>query len=283
MPLLPCARALRTGPSSISTGLALLASLALLGLAGTAAADQPDGVFVFEGGGLASIVDFGAWQECVDDSGITLCLDLDVVADAGGGYSGMAELDFSGLISGVLTGPVSGKVSGKGKTGAAKFKIAFATQGDLTTTVLGSSQTFASEISGKISGQAQMPSTGIIAKGNLKVKLAGLGSESAKFEFVTQGVGGAWTLTLDLSPVDDVLVDGMATASINGETYQIPLSGKYSEKKDETKLGKAKGSPKTGASIKIKGLETSGSNVDGIQIKYGLGGFKGTLGPESID
>jgi hypothetical protein len=229
----------------------------------------PDGIMVFEFTG-SNIYDFSHYYDCETESEggltLTLCLDVDMVPDGKGKYTGSASLDFSGDITGTLTGPASGAARGTaGGDGNAKLK--FATTGGLYAPGLGTVDTAI-----KVNCKGGIDPTGFLATlCSVRVKIAGAGSASAKGTFNDQLNGGAWTFTIDVDPVDEKRFAGTGTDSLG---YAYTVSGKYSDKSDTSKV-KATGLRDTasnGAKVQLKDLTTGGA----AEAKFKVQGYKGS-------
>lgn len=233
----------------------------------------PNGVMVFQFSG-GNIYDFSHFYDCETDSDggltLTLCLDVNMVPDGKGKHTGSAAMDFSGDITGTLTGPASGSVRGTaGSDGKAKLK--FAATGDLT----GLGLTLGTEI--KVNCNGAINSTGFAAGlCNIRVRIEGAGSASAKGMYNDQLNGGTWTFTVDVAPVDEKKFAGTGTDSLG---YDYTVSGTYSDRTDTSKL-KATGLRETasnGAKVQLKDLTAGGA----AEAKYKVQGYKGSTGVQA--
>jgi len=250
--------------------LRLMATVLLVWPA-AAQADIPDGVFVFDLSGPNQIYDFGSWSECDSDSvaGFFLewCLNVDMVPDGKGKYTGTASLEFDGDIQGTLIGPAtaSGKGSDTDRGGSGKLK--FAAEGFLNAFGLG---TFESKIKLGCSGPIT-PNGFLTSLCKVKVRVVGEGSASAQALYETQLGGGGWTITLDVTPLDEKKFEGTGTDSLG---YDYLVKGKYNAKKGTSSL-KATGdkeSSSKGAQFQLKNLTNAGT----AESKYKVQGYKGS-------
>jgi hypothetical protein len=252
--------------SSITQTTRLLATLLFAWAALTLAA-IPDGVMHFDFTG-SNIYDLSHFNDCETDSAggltLTLCLDVNMVADGKGKHTGSAVMEFSGDITGTLTGPASGSVRGTaGSDGKARLK--FVATGDLT----GLGITLGTELKARCSGGVN--SSGFLTSlCTIRIRIEGAGSEAVKGMFDYQLNGGAWTFTMDVVPVDAKKFAGTGTDSLG---YAYTVSGRYSDRSDTSKV-RATGLGDTasnGAKVQLKELTAGGA----AEAKFKVQGFRG--------
>ena len=236
-----------------------------------AKADIPDGVFIFELAGPNQIYDFGSWSDCDTDDvagfSIELCLNVDMVPDGKGKYTGTASLDFDGALARRLMCPASasGKGSDTAKGGSGKLK--FKADGFLSVFGLGTNEVIISVgCSGPIT-----PSGFLTSLCKVKATIVGEGSGSARASYDSQLGGGAWTITLDVTPVDEKKFEGFGTDSLG---FDYLVSGKYNDKKgtSSVKVQGGKRTSSSGAKFQIKNLSNTGMG----EAKYKIQGYKGS-------
>ncbi len=247
----------------INRTLHLLAILLLGWPAAAQAADIPNGTIVFNLSGPNQIFDFGSWSDCEteDFAGflIELCLSIDMVPDGKGKYTGTASLVFSGFISGTLMGPASASAKGKADGGSGKLK--FAAQGFLSG--------FETKIKVGCSGPIT-PGGLLTSLCKVKVTLVGEGSASVVARYDAQLGGGAWTITLNVTPLDEKKFAGTGSDSLG---YDYLVSGKFNAKTGMSSL-KAQGDKNTaskGAKFQLKNLTDTGI----AEAKFKIQGYKG--------
>ncbi len=251
----------------INRTLQFLAIL-LIGWPAAAQAGIPNGTIVFNLSGPNQIFDFGSWSECdsEDIAGflIELCLNVDMVPDGKGKYTGTASLVFSGFISGTLMGPASASAKGSADGGSGKLK--FAAEGSLS----GFEANFEAKIKVRCSGPIT-PGGFLTSLCKVKVTLVGEGSASAVARYDVQLGGGAWTITLNVTPLDEKKFAGTGSDSLG---FDYLVSGKFNAKTGMSSL-KATGDKDTaskGAKFQLKSLTDTGS----AEAKFKIQGYKGT-------
>jgi len=260
-----------------TTSLRKLSILALALLtAPTAWAGVPDGELVFEFDDPFVIYDFSQLSDCdsVSAAGlnVTLCIDTDMVGDAKGGYEGTATLEFTGDLVGTLVGPATAKIKSKADDGSAGFK--FNTTGDIA--ALG-------DVFDTI---AKASCKGDIAPGGffdgickVGIKIVGEGSAKVATAIAETLPAQGWTLSIDVTPLDEKKFEGTATDSLG---FSYIVKGSHSDKTGLSKL-KASGDKEDpgskGASVQLGDLADDGSAT----AKYKLQGHKGKDVPVSAD
>lgn len=240
----------------------ILLAVFLLALPGTAWPEMPNGTYAFQLTGTDGVYGSLSFTSCESLFGVTLCLTVDMQPNRDGSYSGTSEFDFSGRINATLFGPATGKLKGT------KYTVCLNTVG----TIVGRN----SSINGCLKGKINQGTNQYIGTGSLTVKIEDAGKEKAKGTFSAQFNRQDWTLTVELSPVDEKRLTGTATAQVGTNTYLFNCSGKYTAKKDESKLKLTpSNSVSKGVSLSIKKLKVSGTNVMGGKLKYKVQGAKG--------
>ena len=241
----------------------------LLGLPAAAMAQVPDGILVFDLSGSNEIYDFGNFSDCETvsevDFTITLCLEVNMVPNGKGKYAGTAILDFSGDINGQLIGPASGSIKGSDRRdGSAKLKLKAV--GFLN--VAGFS--FETKIS--LTCKGSINSIGFMtSRCQIKVTLIGEGSASISAFYGAQVAGGAWTITLNVMPIDEKIFVGTGHDTLN---YFYTVKGIYNAKKgtSNVKATGVKNSGSAGAKFQLKNLTAAGS----AEARYKVQGYKGS-------
>jgi len=260
----------------INQRVQLLAALLLIAPAG-AMAEIPSGAMVFEFSGEDEIFDFENFADCeavsVERMSVTLCLDVNMVANAKGRYTGIASWDFSGDIVGTLMGTASGKLKGKVTGGKSKFKLK--TTGVLQVRGVDTDTTIKTKCSGPVDTDGFLTTNCTV---KLKLAIAGESAkEKVKVIFGAQLGGGPWDITVDVLPTSATRFEGMATDSFG---YSYLVVGKYSESKDISKV-KMKGLRDTsgsGAKVKLKNLTDAGA----ADAKYKIRGYKGVAAVQDV-
>ena len=203
---------------------------------------------------------------------ITACLEVDMTPDGKGKYAGSATLTFEGDLAGTLTGPASGSVKGKGPAtkagqddngGTAQLKLGL--EGDITALGI----TLPSAVKTSCKGPVY-PDGFLVARCKVTVKIIGAGSASVLAFFEDQLVGGLWTITLDVMPLDEKKFEGTGTDSLG---FEYAVKGKYNAKKDLSNI-KATGDKETsskGAKVQLKNLTPTGE----ADASYAVQGYKG--------
>jgi hypothetical protein len=240
-------------------------STLLLAWPALALAAIPSGQMVFELVSDNQIYDLSAVSDCETVEGVTLCLDVNMVPDGSGKYTGSASFDFQGDITGTLTGPASGSAKGTlGGTG--KGKLMFSGTGNLDAGF----GIFASQVTVNCSGA--IDGTGFLASTcSVKVRIEGGGSGSAKAMFSDQLNALVWTLTIDVLPVDAKKFAGTGTDSLG---YSYTVSGTYSSKSatSRVKATGLKDTSSSGAQVQLKNLTAGGSATAKLKVQ----GYKAT-------
>lgn len=240
----------------------ILLTVFLFALPGTAWPEMPNGTYALQLSGTDGIYDASSFIDCDSLFGVTLCLTVNMQPNRDGSYSGTAEFDFSGRINATLFGPATGKLKGT------KYTVCFNTAG----TIVGRNSTFNGCLKGKIN-QTTNQYTGT---GKLKVKIEGAGKQKARGTFSAQFNRQDWTLNVQLSPVDEKTLTGTATAQVGTNTYLFNCSGKYKDKKDESKLKfTPTNSSRKDVSLSMKKFKVSGTDIIGGKFKYKVQGAKG--------
>lgn len=231
-----------------------------LSLAGTAAADRPDGVYTFEASGAQLIRNFGDWEHCAQVDDEEMCIAMRMGRSASGDYLGRVIVRFDGeILNGLMNGHAWGAAKGK-DSGKQSFKAAFLGLGSMSVAGVGSPRVV---VYGELSTKSVDEDGVFLSKLTLTVSLD---AESEKFkgEFLAVAPAVPWTLSLDVSPVDDKQLEGTATAMIGPSRFAIPVSGKYKTKSDVPKLKRAKGIRKDGTSLKISKMKINGDGIEEI-------------------
>jgi len=246
----------------------ILLALAMLLAPSIAAADVPDGEFVFEFDGGNQIFDLSEIDDCQTVDGVTACLTTEMLPDGKGGHVGTANLDFDGEIEGVsLVGMTAGPAFARIKGSAAGAKAAFGlrTQGELE---VGGAPIDA-EINTKCKGQVATNGV-LLAVCRIKVTFLGFGSLSGVVTFEDTLNGGPWNFTMNVTPIDGKSFEGTGTDSLG---YEYEVSGKYSDAKgvSSVKAIGLKGTPSNGAKIQLKNLNEFGD----AESKFKVQGYKG--------
>ena len=234
-----------------------------------AQAEIPNGPLVFNLSGPNQIYDFGSWSECDSDSVagffLELCINVDMVPDGKGKYTGTVSFEFDGDIQGTLMGPATASAKGSESGGSGKLK--FDTEGLLQASGFG---TFESKI--KLGCSGPITPTGFLTSVcKVKVTIVGEGSAAAQATYEVQLIGGNWTITLNVTPLDEKKFAGSGTDSLG---FDYLIKGKYNEKKGTSSL-KATGdkeSPSKGAQFQLKNLTDTGE----AESKYKVQGYKGS-------
>jgi hypothetical protein len=266
---------------SIGRGLFLFCALLVSGASAPAArGDALSGTIEFHFSGDDQIFDAGSFHDCQDESGVTVCVDLDMTPDAKGNYDGTGEFTFTGDIEGTLDGPASGKVRGKdaGNSGSDPFdKASFKLKADgvLTKveTPLGTAfnvpTTITLSCKGKIAGGFLDSSC------TVGLKLEGYGSDRASgVPFSAFLDGGSWDLTINANATDETHYSGVAFDSLG---YNYLVTGRYRPGKDDSTLT-LKGlddGHSNGAKIWFKNLVSDGPDAAAGDARYNVQGYRG--------
>jgi hypothetical protein len=246
-------------------------------------ADIPDGELVFQFSGENQIFNIENFADCetVNEVGVsvTLCLDVSMVANAKGKYTGTASWVFSGDIAGTLPGTASGKLRGKDTGGKGKFKLI--NTGALQALGYTADTTIKTKCSGPVTPGVAGGSGGLLTTNcTVKLKLT-INGESAKEKvkgvFEAQLGGGDWDITFDVSSTSAKRFEGSATDSLG---YSYLVTGKYSKKNDTSKV-KMKGlrdTDSSGARVKLRNLTDAGA----ADAKYRVQGYKGVTAVQGV-
>jgi hypothetical protein len=240
-------------------------------------ADIPSGEMVFEFFGEDEIFNFENFTDCEDVSvermSVTLCLDVNMVANAKGRYTGIASWDFSGDIVGTLMGTALGKLKGKVTGGKSKFKLT--TTGVLEVRGVDADTTIKTKCSGPVDTDGFLTTNCTV-----KLKLAiegGSVKEKVKVIFGAQLGGGPWDITVDVLPTSATRFGGMATDSLG---YSYLVVGKYSESKgvSKVKMRGLRDTSSSGAKVKLRNLTHAGD----ADAKYKIRGYKGVAAVQDV-
>ena len=261
----------------INRRVQLLAALLLIAPAG-AMADIPNGAMVFEFSGEDEIFDFENFNPpcktvSVARMSVTLCLDVDMVVNAKGRYTGIASWDFSGDIVGTLMGTALGKLKGNVTGGKSKFK--FTTTGVLRVPGFDADTTIKTKCSGPVDTDGFLTTNCTV---KLKLAIEGESAkEKVKVIFGAQLGGGPWDITVTVFPTSATRFEGMALDSFG---YAYLVTGKYSQKKGTSKV-KMRGLRDTsgsGAKVKLRNLTDAGA----ADAKYKVQGYKGVAAVQDV-
>ena len=248
--------------------VSLLLAALFVAWAPCASAAMPSGAMFFEFTG-EDIYDLTQFDDCniqkFKGELVTLCLDVNMVANGKGKHSGTASFNFSGGLEGMLVGPSTGLVRGTtGGKGEARLKLA--TSGKLSLSGGGTKKTsIGIKCEGKIgrSGYHKTVCTVLVV-----VKGVGESTGKARYESQLHG-SGTWSLAIDVSPVDEKHFIGTGGDTLG---YKYKVEGKYSPTKDTSEVEvKGKGLGK-GARVELKGLTDTGA----AKAKFKVQGYKGS-------
>ncbi len=274
------------GGSDMRVRTTALALSAVLGFAFPVFADNPGGTeFTIDISGAHSIWDPGddltdvCESETIQGVLIDICVDLPFTVSPKGKLSGNGSFDFSASGGGVsLTGNATGAVTGtvKTKRSLTQVKLVLAAVGNVTATGIGTCGFKAkSKLKANIDANGDMVGT-TSAKACVKCPGIGSGCDEVGDIPIAENVGnGDWTLSFDVTSDAKNKLAGSAMASTVLGNFDFDLKGKYKDKKDEAKLTGKPDEASKGTKVKLKGLQVTGGAIDGVAIKYKIGGGAG--------